>query len=177
MAASPLLLPSPGSTPRRLLGHCPQAQVPEAGVFPFCSSVGHRPEGRLRGIWKETLGALHPDSSQQDCVGHVLPTLAGLRGLPAGRSSGWVDTRCGLFSSVLGSDCHLTLSTQPLLVSSRHMHRRAASMHTQKAGHVACVQFQTNPVSTCGVTAWLARQRFLNIFIFVGVHEYFINLI
>lgn len=75
-------------SPRRLLGHCPQAQVPEAGVFPFCSSVGHWPEGRLRGIWKETLCSLHPDSSQQDRVGHVLPTLAGLRGLPAGRSSG-----------------------------------------------------------------------------------------
>lgn len=87
-------------SPRRLLGHCPQAQVPEAGVFLLCFSVGHRPEGRLWGIWKETSCSRHQDSSQRDRTGHVRPTLAGLRGLPAGRSSGvgghqaWLVFKC-----------------------------------------------------------------------------------
>lgn len=159
-------------SPRRLLGHCPQAHVPEAGVFPLCSSAEHWPEGRLWGSGRKPYAhATRTPHSE---------TVWGMS-CPPGRGSGvslrgWVDTRYGLFSSVLGSDFHLTLCTRPLLVSPRHR-TGGQPPRTQKAGHVACVQLQTNPVLTCGVTAWPAHQRFLNISTFVGVHEYFINLI
>ncbi|XP_014404077.1 PREDICTED: lysophosphatidylcholine acyltransferase 1 isoform X1 [Myotis brandtii] len=74
-------------SPRRLLGHCPQAQVPEAGVFPLCSSVGHRPEGHLEGNLMLTPPGLLTARPRGACPAY----LGGAQGSPCGQvlGSGW----------------------------------------------------------------------------------------
>lgn len=86
------------------------------------------------GLWKETLCSRYPDSSQRDRVGHVLPTWAGLRGLPAGMGGHqvWLVFKCPGF----GFSSHSLHSA--LVGQSEAPHRWAASAHTKSRACGMC---------------------------------------
>lgn len=160
----------------------PTGPPPEAGLVfarllreaPACGApVGHlggKPQAHS--AWSphgETTGGV-PCASWPGSGGlparQVLGVLSG--------NQAWLVFTCG----ALVWGLHLRLSTLPLRPAGGSAHGRAASTHTREVGHVACVlvpsQTLCRPLgSQCGRPAiW-----FLNISIFVGVHEYFINFI